>query len=130
MIAATTSSYLPGNEEEMEHEEAVRRGLDGHGKKSPTHTHGVHYERAANGGYIAHVHKHHGKGPQSEGHSHTEEHVLADKKAQKEHFEEHMGDQPAAGEMPEEEQNPAEQAQAAPPADAAAGAGAAAVPGM
>jgi hypothetical protein len=68
-------------------------------KKTPTHTHGVHYERAHNGGYLAHVHKHHGKGPHSEGHSHTEEHVLPDAEALQAHMDEHMGDQPpvAAG---------------------------------
>ena len=57
----------------METHEAVMRGLDGKKKKGPTHAHGVHYERADNGGYVAHVHMHHGKGPRSEGHSHTEE---------------------------------------------------------
>lgn len=73
-------------------------------KKGPTHTHGVHYERASNGGHIAHVHKHHGKGPHSEGFSHTEEHVLPDNEAAAAHFDEHMGDQPpvGGGEEPEE----------------------------
>jgi len=81
--------------------EAIKHALDGKGRKAgKTHTHGVHYERAANGGYIAHVHKHHGKGPHSEGHSHSEEHVIPDAEAQQAHFQEHMGDQPAAGEMP------------------------------
>jgi hypothetical protein len=55
----------------------IRRALDGgRGKSGKKHTHGVHYERAANGGYVAHVHKHHGKAGHSEGFSHTEEHVL------------------------------------------------------
>lgn len=110
----------------METHEAVMRGLDGKKKKGPTHAHGVHYERADNGGYVAHVHMHHGKGPRSEGHSHTEEHTVTDGKMQKEHFQELMGDQPAAGEMPQEAQNPAEQAEGT----AAAGAEAPPQPGM
>jgi hypothetical protein len=102
----------------MEHE--IRKALDGKGKKHETHTHGVHYERAANGGYIAHVHKHHGPGPHSEGHSHTEEHVLPDLESAQGHMDEHMGDQPAFGEAAEA---PAPQAEAEPGA-AGAGAGA------
>lgn len=81
-----------------EHE--ILAALDGDHKKkkkTPTHTHGVHYERASNGGYIAHVHKHHGKGPHSEGHSHSEGHVLPDEEAAQEHFAQHMGDQPPVG---------------------------------
>lgn len=81
----------------MEHE--VRKALGGKGGKSKTHTHGVHYERADNGGYRAHVTKHHGAGPHSEGHSHTEEHILPDKEAMMDHMDQHMGDQPPAGEM-------------------------------
>jgi len=111
----------------MASETAIHKALGGKGKKSPTHTHGVHYERAANGGYVAHVHKHHGKGPHSEGHSHSEEHVLPDKEAMLEHMDEHMGDQPAAGEMappqePEEAGGGGGPA-AAPQADAGAGPG-------
>ena len=103
----------------MASENAIHRALGGKsGKKSPTHTHGVHYERAANGGFVAHVHKHHGKGPHSEGHSHSEEHVLPDKEAAAAHFDEHMGDQPDAGAM----QAPQE------PEEAAGGGGAAAAP--
>lgn len=79
-------------------EKEIKKALDGKGKKAKTHTHGVHYERASNGGYIAHVHKHHGAGPHSEGHSHTEEHALPDKEAAAEHFEQEMGDQPGFGE--------------------------------
>jgi hypothetical protein len=109
-----------------EKHEAIKKAL-GEGKKGKTHTHGVHYERADNGGYTAHVTKHHGAGPHSEGHSHEETHVLPDKEAAGEHFDEHMGDQPAAGEMqpPEEAQNPAEQG-----AGAMAGAGAGPTQGM
>lgn len=66
-------------------------------KKGPTHTHGVHYERADNGGYMAHVHKHHGKGPHSEGLSHVEEHVVPDAESAQAHLDEHMGDQPPVG---------------------------------
>ena len=84
--------------------EEVKRALDGKGGKSETHTHGVHYERSANGGYHAHVHKHHGPGPHSEGHSHTEEHILPDAEAAKEHFDEHMGDHPEFGEEMGEQQ--------------------------
>ena len=89
----------------MKEHEAVKRALDGKGEgKRKTHTHGVHYERAGNGGFIAHVHKHFGEGPHSEGHSHTEEHVVPDTDAAQEHMEENMGDQPAVGEMaPQEE---------------------------
>jgi hypothetical protein len=85
-------------------EREIRHALGGKGKGHKTHTHGVHYERADNGGYIAHVHKHHGEGPRSEGHSHTEEHALPDKEAVAEHFDEHMGDQPGFGEeMPQQQ---------------------------
>lgn len=80
--------------------EEISKALDGGKKgKSETHTHRVEYERAHNGGYVATVHKHHGKGPHSEGHSHTETHVIPDKEQMMEHMDEHMGDQPAAGEM-------------------------------
>lgn len=95
----------------MDREHEIHRALTGKkggGKKPEMHTHGVHYERADNGGIRAHVTKHLGKGPHSEGHSHTEEHVLPDMKAAQAHMDEHMGDQPAAGEM--EEPNPMEQA--------------------
>lgn len=81
----------------MDH--AISKALEGKKKKTPTHTHSVKYTRGHNGGHIAHVEKHHGKGPHSEGHSHTEEHVIPDNEAAQAHFDEHMGDQPAAGEM-------------------------------
>lgn len=104
-------------------EREIRHALSGKGKGHKTHTHGVHYERASNGGYIAHVHKHHGAGPHSEGHSHTEEHALPDKEAVAEHFAEHMGDHPGFGEeMPEQQpQGGAEEEMqgAGAPADAA-----------
>lgn len=111
----------------MASEHEIHRALGGKpGKKPPTHTHGVHYERASNGGYVAHVHKHHGKGPHSEGHSHSEEHVIPDKEALAAHMDEHMGDQPAAGEMPGTPPEPEEAgggggAAAAPPEAAGAG---------
>ena len=108
----------------MDRESAVHEALGGKKEKKPTHTHGVHYERADNGGYRAHVTQHFGKGPHSEGHSHTEEHVLPDKAAMEEHMDEHMGDQPAAGEMPDPQQAEAPAAGA----DAGAGAGAGAAP--
>jgi hypothetical protein len=87
------------------------------------HTHGVHYERAGNGGVIAHVHRHTGKPGVDHAHHHTEEHVLPDTEAAQAHLDEHMGDQPAAGEM-----EPA-QATAPPPPPEMAGAGAGAAPG-
>lgn len=100
----------------MEH--ALSKALEGKkGKKTPTHTHSVKYTRGHNGGHIAHVEKHHGKGPHSEGHSHTEEHVIPDNEAMQEHLEQHMGDQPAAGEM-----EPPQEAQAEPQEQAAPGA--------
>ena len=91
--------------------EEIRRALEGHARKGKTHTHGVHYERAANGGFTAHVHKHHGKGPHSEGMSHVEEHVLPDQEAAQAHFDEHMGDQPAVGEMGGAQPGPEQQEQ-------------------
>jgi hypothetical protein len=104
----------------MEHE--IKKALGGKGKKASTHTHGVHYERAGNGGFIAHVHKHHGKGPHSEGHSHTEEHSLPDKEAMAEHLEEQLGDQPAYGEMDAQPEGQDAEAQQ-PDADPAAAGG-------
>lgn len=84
----------------MADHDRVMAALDGgKKKKTPTHTHGVHYERAGNGGFIAHVHKHHGKGPHSEGHSHTEEHIVPDMASAQAHLEEQMGDHPAVDEM-------------------------------
>lgn len=99
--------------------EAVKKALGSEhdGKERKTHTHGVHYERAANGGFVAHVHKHHGTGPHSQGHSHTEEHVIPDQEALQEHMQEHMGDQPEAGEMEPPQEAQQEQA----PGNAAAG---------
>lgn len=82
----------------MAAEDEIKRALTGeHKKKGKTHTHGVHYERAANGGYIAHVHKHHGAAHKSEGFSHTEEHALPGAEDAQAHFDEHMGDQPDVG---------------------------------
>jgi hypothetical protein len=78
--------------------EAVKHGLSGRkngkGEKGKLHTHGVHYERAHNGGVIAHVHRH-----TAEGLHHSEEHVLPDMDAAHAHLDEHMGDQPGAGEV-------------------------------
>ena len=97
---------------------------DALGKKEhkPTHTHGMRIERGASGGHVVHTQKHFGKGPHSEGHSHEEgPHAVPDNKALHAMIDEHMGDQPEAGEMPE--QAPAAGAEGA--GDAAAGAGAA-----
>jgi hypothetical protein len=106
----------------MEHEVTkALGGANGNGKRPKMHTHGVHYERASNGGYVAHVHKHYGKGPHSEGPSHTEEHVLPDKEAMLEHMDQHMGDQPAAGEMEPPEEAQDGQQQEPDPAAAATG---------
>lgn len=93
-------------------DEEISRALEGKKGKKETHTHGVHYERADNGGFRAHVTKHHGKGPRSEGHSHHEEHVLASHKDAMAHMKDEMGDQPDAGEL---------QQQAEPGQDPAAG---------
>lgn len=100
-------------------DEKVSKALEGkkRGKKH-VHTHAVEYRRADNGGFHAKVEKHHGKGPHSEGHSHTETHVLPDADAMQEHMQEHMGDQPPAGEMPEPQ--PAQQEPEAQPAAAGA----------
>jgi hypothetical protein len=111
-----------------EHEAARKAlgGKEGHEKGAKLHTHGVHYERAGNGGLIAHVHRHTGMPGGEHAHHHTEEHVLPDADAAQEHLEEHMGDQPAAGEVEP-------QASAAPPQDPAAmagGGGGAAAAGM
>lgn len=89
-----------------EHE--VKQALGHTAQHKKTHTHGVHYERSANGGYLAHVHKHFGEGPHSEGHSHTEEHIIPDAESAKGHFDEHMGDHPDFGDMEEAETQPAE----------------------
>jgi hypothetical protein len=85
----------------MAKEHEVRKALGG-GKKegAKLHTHSVHYERAHNGGVIAHVRRHTGTpGGADHAHHHTEEHVLPDVESAQEHMQEHMGDQPAAGEM-------------------------------
>jgi len=102
---------------------SVRDALGGSKKKegkkegAKLHTHAVHYERAHNGGVIAHVHRHTGT-PGGADHMphHTEQHVLPDVESAQEHLQENMGDQPAAGEMEPQQA-------AAPPPDPAAGAG-------
>ena len=85
-------------------EEAVRHALGGkkegeHERGEKLHTHGVHYERAHNGGVIAHVHRHTGEPGRDHKPHHVEEHVLPDMEAAGDHLQEHMGDQPASGEM-------------------------------
>ena len=109
----------------MAGENEVSKALDG-GKpvKRKTHTHSMKIERGASGGHVVHTEKHFGKGPHSEGHSHTEgPHVVADNKSLHDMIDEHMGDQPEAGDMEtaQAEPNPEDQAagaQAAPPAAA------------
>jgi hypothetical protein len=91
-------------------ENEVKKALGGK-RRGNTHTHEVTYKRAGNGGFIAHVHKHHGKGPHSEGFSHTEEHVLPDMEAAQGHMDAQMGDQPATGAAPEAPEEAEDQAQ-------------------
>lgn len=105
----------------MEHE--VKRALDGKGKKRKLHTHEITYTRAANGGYHAKVHRHHGEGPHSEGLSHTEDHILPDSESAQGHFEQHMGDHPEFGEMESPEEAQSEPAEQDPTAAASAGGG-------
>ncbi len=108
----------------MAKDNAIKKALGSKNGGRKLHTHGVHYERAGNGGVIAHVHRHTGAPGGDHSHHHTEEHVLSDPAAAAEHLQEHMGDQPAAGEMEP-------QAEAAPPPEmAAAGGGAPPQPGM
>lgn len=77
--------------------EAIHEALGHEGKhKVKAHTHSIHYERADNGGFHARVEKR-----DHEGHPHkTEHHILPDMESAQAHMDEHMGDQPAAGEMP------------------------------
>lgn len=105
-------------------EKRIHQALGGKHKKAETHTHSMRIERGASGGHIVHTTKHHGKGPHSEGHSHEEgPHAVADNEALQEMIKEHMGDQPAAGEMEPPQQNPEEEAAEG------AGAGAGMAPG-
>lgn len=83
----------------MDHTEAIHRGLDG-SKPKKTHVHRVEYERADNGGFHAKVHVHHAEAPHE--HVHTVHHVLPNAEAAADHLQEHMGDQPAAGEAPDD----------------------------
>ncbi|HTH42911.1 MAG TPA: hypothetical protein VL498_07085 [Terracidiphilus sp.] len=95
----------------MAKEHEIKKALGGkkEGKREgpKLHTHGVHYERAGNGGVIAHVHRHTGTPGSDHAPHHMEEHVLPDVEAAQEHMQEHMGDQPAAGEMESQEAAPA-----------------------
>lgn len=110
----------------MAREHEVRKALGGKGGKkegAKLHTHGVHYERASNGGIIAHVHRHTGTPGGDHTPHHTEEHVLPDAATAQDHMQENLGDQPAAGEMQPQQA-------AAPPPDPAAGGGAPPMAGM
>lgn len=83
----------------------IKNGLKkGSGRK--LHTHAVRYERADNGGIHAKVERH-----TSEGHHHTEDHVLADADDAAAHLQEHMGDQPAMGEGQPPEEAPGPEAE-------------------
>lgn len=79
-----------------------KRGKEEKGRK--LHTHAVRYERAHNGGFHAHVERHTDEGPH-----HTEHHVLANADDAAQHLQDHLGDQPAAGELtPPQEAAPEE----------------------
>lgn len=73
--------------------DSAKKALGG-AKKNKLHTHSVKYSRADNGGLHAHVERH-----TSEGHHHDEHHVLASPDDAAEHLAEHLGDQPAAGQL-------------------------------
>ena len=86
-------------------DEKVKQALGGghHGEHEPeTETHELHYKRADNGGFHVHVSK---RAKATHEHHHSETHVLPDIEAAKEHLEQHMGDQPPAGEAePDDEE--------------------------
>ena len=94
------------------------------------HTDEVAYKRADNGGIHARVERHTKEG----GHHHTEHHVLADFDDAQKHFQENMGDQPAAGDQPPQQQTEPDPQMAAAGAAGAqggdGGGGGAAMPGM
>lgn len=81
--------------------EGIKQALGGKGGKK-LHTHSVHYERAANGGFHAHVARHTSDGA----HHHTEHHVLLSPEDAVAHLQEHLGNQPAAGEGEPPEEAP------------------------
>lgn len=69
---------------------------EGEKKPAKRHVHKMEIERGAKGGFVAH---HHMKGGEKEHEeSRTGPHVIADTDALHDHMDEHMGDQPAAGE--------------------------------
>lgn len=92
----------------------VKKALGPKGDKArrALHTEGVHYKRAHNGGYHAEVERHTGDGK----HHHTEHHVIPNANDLAEHLQDHMGDQPAAG-----EQQPQQEAEPQPGAEMAGG---------
>lgn len=102
-----------------EHEVKKALGAKGERKGAKLHTDGVTYRRAHNGGIRAEVHRHTGTpGGADSTHHHTEQHILPDLESSQEHMQEHLGDQPPAGEM--------EPQQTAAPPDPEAAGGAAA----
>lgn len=86
----------------MEHHDEVKRALGGHQKegKRKLHVKREETERADNGGFHRVLHFHDSETGE---HHHTEHHILPDTEAANEHFEQHMGDQPAAGEVEPDE---------------------------
>jgi hypothetical protein len=104
--------------------DSVRKALGN--KKGKLHTHSIKYSRADNGGLHAHVERH-----TAAGHHHDEHHVLNGPDEAAEHLQEHMGDQPNAGEGTPPEVAPEMQDAAAGGGGGAPGAGAgpAAMPG-
>lgn len=116
----------------MEKHEAAKRGMSGEkkgeqgresAKTKKAKVHRMEIERADGGGYI--VHHHHEQPKDKEGmseHRPMTKHVVADADDLADHVQEHMGDQPAAGEAPEPEPEQAP-APAAGGGDAMMGAG-------
>jgi hypothetical protein len=116
-LPTTSKSPPPAREASIENqsedttmrgrEKEIHRALDGHGEKrehhedKKEHTHSVKYERADNGGLHAHVERKH-----EDGTTHHEHHVLMSAEDAGDHLQEHMGDQPDAGQMPEEQPDP------------------------
>jgi len=94
-------------------EARARAALGGHKggahKAHKGHVHSVHVRRAAGGGFIAKNEREQDPNDPGMG-GPPEEHVLPDQESLVQHMQDHLGDQPAAGQMQE-----APAAAAAPP---------------
>jgi hypothetical protein len=73
-------------------------------KSSGSGPHEIHIKRAHGGGFIAKHHKKKKAGQLMD--EEPQEHVLADLDQLKQHMDDHMGDQPPAGQGPMEEPAP------------------------